>query len=394
MALMDFIRRIFAGKQAGANGVRVSDILSEAAGEERAVYSLELERFAISTAVDLIASLLSKCEIRTFLHEKEVFGEEYYRLNFSPNPNQNGAAFWRNVMETLLREGKCLVVEAGGSLLVADSFGVEERACQEEWFTGVTSRGFSFDRAFAAHEVLYLESPNREAVSLLSSYRDACASLMGNAAARYRISSGQKGIVQMDAEARGNAEEEQQEQEMLMRNFKGFLEHANAVLPLRRGFQYLPLNSEKTQRAANEITDLITLADDIVDRVARAFRIPPALLRGETADLSGHLDNVLTWCAEPYALLLQNELNRKRYGRKILSGSYVLVDSTSLKKRDVFEQSERIDRLIASSAYTPNEIRRKLGDSPILEPWADRHVLTKNYALVSEPAREKEEFSS
>ncbi len=90
-----------------------------------AVTEVCLRELAFWTCVGKIANALTKCEFRTFVEGKEVFGEEYYTWNYEPNRNQNKAEFLSKAMELLFRKNELLIVESyDGQLLVADSFSV------------------------------------------------------------------------------------------------------------------------------------------------------------------------------------------------------------------------------------------------------------------------------
>ena len=58
------------------------------------------------------------------------------------------------------------------------------------------------------------------------------------------------------------------------------------------------------------------------------------------------------------------------------------IDTNSIQHVDVFECADKIDKLRAGSIFSTNEILRKLGEPQIDEPWANEHVLTKNYESV------------
>ena len=85
---------------------------------------------------------------------------------------------------------------------------------------------------------------------------------------------------------------------------------------------------------------------------------------------------------DPLCDMLQEEINRKRYGDKVLGGDYLKIDTTCIKHIDLFDSSKAIDKLIGSAAFCINDIRIKCGETIIDEPWAWQHFITKNYTEV------------
>ena len=97
--------------------------------------------------------------------------------------------------------------------------------------------------------------------------------------------------------------------------------------------------------------------------VAQSYKIPPALILGEVADTKTAVDNLLTFCIDPLLDMITEAMNAVRYGKRV---------------------SARI--------YNTNEIRRKIGEPKINEPWADEYVMTKNYeAVTGSGASDKED---
>ena len=62
---------------------------------ENIVAEIYLRELAFQRAIQIIAKLLAKCEIRTFLNGEEIFRDEYYVWNIEPNRNQNKQQFFR-----------------------------------------------------------------------------------------------------------------------------------------------------------------------------------------------------------------------------------------------------------------------------------------------------------
>lgn len=344
------------------------------------VYIREL---AFWTCVNKIANALSKCEFRTYYHHEPVKKGEYYLWNIEPNRNQNASAFLTKLIGKLYLNNEALVIESSGQLYVADDFQKTVYALYDYQFTGVTVDDFTFGKTFYQNEVLYFQLNSldmRQLVNLLySSYNE----LLQYAANAYRKSRGSRGILDIDAQAQAEDDFSDTLQELMTNYFKKFFESENAVLPLYDGYKYTELQS-KTY-SSESTRDIKALADDIFDFTARAFSFPPSLAKGDVQDTEKATDELLTFCMDPLARMLEKEINRKRNGMAgFLAGNYLWIDTTAVKHIDIFDIAAPVDKLISSGIYSINDIRRVIGEAPIDEEWAKTHFITRNYGVVTE----------
>lgn len=344
------------------------------------VYIREL---AFWTCVNKIANALSKCEFRTYYHHEPVKKGEYYLWNIEPNRNQNASAFLTKLIGKLYLNNEALVVESSEQLYVADDFQKTVYALYDYQFTGVTVDDFTFGKTFHQNEVLYFQLNSldmRQLVNLLySSYNE----LLQYAANAYRKSRGSRGILDIDAQAQAEDDFSDTLQELMTNYFKKFFESENAVLPLYDGYKYTELQS-KTY-SSESTRDIKALADDIFDFTARAFSFPPSLAKGDVQDTEKATDELLTFCMDPLARMLEKEINRKRNGMAgFLAGNYLWIDTTAVKHIDIFDIAAPVDKLISSGIYSINDIRLVIGEAPIDEEWAKTHFITRNYGVVTE----------
>lgn len=164
----------------------------------------------------------------------------------------------------------------------------------------------------------------------------------------------------------------------------------NAALPLGKGQEWKELQ-HKTY-STESTRDIRAQIDDISDFTSKAFGIPPALLRGDVQGVSDALDNFLTFCLDPLCDMIQEEINRKRIGYAgFIKGTYVKIDTKQVKHVDLLSVSTAIDKLIGSGAFSVNDIRELVGETPIDEAWASEHVITKNYMPFTDALREADE---
>lgn len=342
-----------------------------------------LRELAFWTCVNKIANALSKCEFRTYYHYEPVKKAEYYLWNVEPNKNQNASAFLTKLIGKLYLNNEALVIESSGQLYVADDYQKQIYALYDYQFTGVTVDNFTFGKTFYQSEVLFFQLNSVDMRHLINLMYSSYNELMRYAANAYRKSRGSRGILDIDAQAQAEDDFSDTLQELMTVYFKKFFESENAVLPLYDGYKYTELQS-KTY--SNESTrDIKALADDIFDFTARGFSFPPSLAKGDVQDTGKATDELLTFCIDPLARLLEKEINRKRNGLTgFLAGNYVRIDTMAVKHIDIFDIATPVDKLISSGTYTINDIRRVIGESYIDEEWANTHFITKNYSTIQE----------
>lgn len=376
---LDFMRWL-RGKLGGAAArAAAQEIAMDCCGLSAQAYVREL---AFWSCVNLVGNALSKCEFKTFAQGKETFGPEYYLWNYAPNKNQSSSDFLHRLIARLYRDNEALVVEQGGQLLVADSFSRREYALYDDLFSDVQVGDFVFSRSFRQPEVLYFRLSEARMRLVVDGMCEVYQQLIDYGMKSYQKSRGSKGILKISTMSAGDPEFQKRYAELKNQNFKSFAEAENAVLPLFEGFDYTDLGS-KTY--ANEGTrDIRAMIDDVSDFTAKAFGIPPALLSGEVEGTAEALEQFLTFCVDPLADLLGEEINRKRYGLSGLQQGYrIQIDTRAIKHVDLLSVSAAVDKLISSGAFCINDIRRLTGEPEIEEPWANQHFMTKNYAAVS-----------
>ena len=363
------------------------------------VTRLALFQLALQSGVNLIANLLSKCEIRTFFDHREVFGDEYYLWNYAPNANQSASEFLHAVVEKMLLRRECLVIPtARGELLIAESYQHERLAMFPDAFKDVTVRGttpFTFQRSFRAGEVLFYKLHNQPLEALLGQLEAEYSDLIASAAAKFQRSAGEHGVLTIDANMPTRSFGQKEDgtprtfndvyREMMEKQFKSYFKSPNAVMTLWDGFTYDTHGDTASKKSTSDVKDITDLRDQVFDAVATALLIPPVLLKGGVADTGTLRQDLLSDAVDPIARAIERENNRKRNGKTALSGSYQIFDTTRAQHIDVFGLAPNIDKLRGASMLSVNEMRRKTGEPRIDEDWADDYALTKNYESVNVP---------
>jgi len=344
---------------------------------------LNIELFAAFSAINLIASSVSKCEFKTYMKGIEFKGDIYYKWNVEPSKNKNSSQFQQELITKLLFNNEVLVLPIGDQLIIADSFYQEEFAIAENTFSSITSGTLSFNKTYNMSDVYYYKLGNTDIRSLLSNLIKGYNDLLNMSVDKYDQSGGRKGILDINSTARGNAKFQETLENLMNKKFKTYFESRNAVLPLENGYTYTENGGEATKKSTSEIADIAVITKEIFERTGQAFKIPPSLLRGDIADIGATTDNYLTFCVDPLCCMIGEENNRKDYGKAaFLAGNYMRIDTTTIKHIDLFSISEAFDKLIASGGYSIDDLRVKAGDVALNTTWSKQHVITKNYQKI------------
>lgn len=113
--------------------------------------------------------------------------------------------------------------------------------------------------------------------------------------------------------------------------------------------------------------------------------MPPSLAKGDVQDTSKAVEEMLTFCLDPLAEMLQQEINRKRVGKSgVQKGTRLQINTMRVKHIDMFDIATPADKLISSGIYTVNMLLRALGEPQLSDEWANQHFITKNYSTIQD----------
>lgn len=371
-------------KKEGQKTERVTTIEITDQKVQEAAMELRLRELAFWTCVGKIANALTKCEFRTFKDGEEVFDDEYYLWNIEPNRNQNKAEFLSKAMEKLFRTNELLIVESNdGQLFVADSFSVEKNTLYGNTYKDVMVDDYQFFKPFKSEDVLHWTLNNKDVNSVIGGIYNSYRKLIEYSEKSYLKSRGSRGTLNISAIAQADKNFSEKLEKMLNEHFKTFFESNNAVLPLFEGYNYTDLGSKTYSEGTSR--DIKNQYDDIFDFTARGFSMPPSLAKGDVQDTSKAVDEMLTFCLDPLAKMLEQEINRKRNGKEAWKKkTYLQVSTIRVKHIDMFDIATQADKLISSGIYTINMLLRAVEEPQSEEEWADKHMMTKNYADIEE----------
>lgn len=342
----------------------------------------EIMHTAMQIGVDYIAAAVSKCEIRTFINNTEVRGNDWYLWNIKPNKNQSSTQFWTEFIHRLYFNREVLVIPINKQLIIADGFSKEVRALEATKFTGITRDGCSINRTYTTETAIYMSLDNNTCTgSLLSSVGLVMDELLKITCTHYYKEGGEHGVLYYDTAQIGTEDENNEFEQLLNEDFKKYFDSKNAVLPLYNGMKYESKFSGSSQRSSY-ITDVSTIIKEGFTRMAQALRVPPALMLGEAVDVGNVVKDFLTFCIDPLMDGITEAANAVMYGKGVIEGNYLQADSSCIEHMDIFSSGGNIDKIHSNSILSVNEIRRKVGEPRINEGWADSYIQTKNYDSV------------
>ena len=340
--------------------------------------------------VNMIANAFGRCEFRTFINHKEVFGSEYFLWNFDPSRNENSTAFLHHLIAKLYEDNEVLIIETahrdnGRGLVVADEWKSDKiYASQERQYTNVKVGETSYRKTFREDDVLHLRLNNRDMKPVIDGLNDTFEKLIDAAMKSEAWRRGQHWKIHVKSAPQGDKEKREIFRQLINEQFKPFLNNSGAVLPEFDGYEYTNVSGQIT----GAYEDIKALFEEVFDMTARCFGIDAVLVNGKIEGTANAEQRFLTRVIDPLCDQLSEEITRKRYGfEEWRKGNFVRVDSSSIEHFDMFANAASVEKLVGSGAFTINDVLRAAGQPQIDETWANEHYLTKNIGTVGETTR-------
>lgn len=377
MALWDWFRGLF-NKDIGNVGLDI--YVGELAAE---VYYKEL---AIQACVNLIANAVARSEFRTYEKGQEVRKDNYYLFNVEPNQNKSASKFWRDVIYNLVYANDCLVIQQNNMFYIADGYDLTEFAFKENIYKNIVVANYQLGNVYLESQVLHFELHNEKIKAVIDGLYKSYAKLITASQSQYKKNNARRGWLEIPTNYPQTEKAQQDLNSLLSERFKRFFEaEGGAVLPLSNGMKYTELSSNIGVKGGADGGDIRNFIDDIFDFVAIAFQVPPQLLRGNVADTSKVVNDFLTFCINPLAELLTDEINRKMYGKKAyLERTYMKLDTSRIRAVDITDVANALDVLVRIGAYCVDDCLGVLGVEPFNTEWSKARFMTKNYAPIEE----------
>ena len=371
--ISDFLEKLFPVKQrvGGDPSAVVVNIPAELYYKELAIY----------TASSLISNAISRSEVKTFEKGLPVKKQDYYLLNVSPNRNETSSVFWHKVINKVIRDGEALVVEAGGYIYCADSYGrASQRPILGDIYDSVTVGNFTFDKQFSQNDSYMFRLDNINVRLLIDGMYEQYGKILSAAAKNLKQSNGQKYKLHIDGVKAGDEDFNREFENYIKNQLKTYMESENAVYPEFDGYKLEadPIYSNGSGSAS----DFVELKKELFSSVAGAFHIPDSMMTGNITNMTDIVGSFLTFGVDPYADMITEALNKRAGIDNYVAGNYYQVDTSKIMHRDIFDVAADVSNLISSGVKCIDEVREMLGDAPLNTEWSRKHFITKNFEEI------------
>ncbi|MED5052691.1 phage portal protein [Anoxybacillus rupiensis] len=340
-----------------------------------------LKKMALETCVNFIGRTISQSDFRFMENGKRQLNDWHYLLNIRPNTDQSAADFWQKFIHRLICENEVLVILTDNNdLLIADSFTRVEYAVYPDIFKDVMVKDYTFQRAFRMDEVIYITYNNEKLTEFMDGMFGDFADLFSRMIETSMRANQIRGIVSIDSTQALNQENQTKLQKFIDKLFNAFKNNPVAIVPKLKGFEYDEVSNGSNN--GKSIEELTKLKKSLIDDVANILGIPNALIHGELSDYETSIKAYVKFCIGPLVKKIEDELNAKLIDKKdYLNGSRVEVRGVT--EKDLIDHAEAVDKLVASGAFTRNEVRELFGKERSDDPELDKFVITKNYQSAS-----------
>lgn len=336
-----------------------------------------LKKIALETCINFIGRTISQSDFRFMEKGKRQMNDWHYLLNIRPNTDQSAADFWQSFIYQLIYENEVLVILTDtNNLLIADSFTRDEYAVYPDIFRNVTVKDYTFQRTFQMDEVIYITYNNEKLTQFMDGMFNDFADLFSRMIEVSLRKNQIRGTVSIDSTQSLDKEKTAKLQSFIDKLFNAFRNNSVAIVPKLKGFEYDEV--AKGDNNGQSIDELTKLKRSLIDDVADILGIPNALVHGELSDYETSIKAYVKFCVGPLVKKIGDELNAKLLTKQeFLKGSKIEVKGVT--EKDLIENAEAVDKLVASGAFTRNEVRELFGAERSDNPILDEFVITKNY---------------
>ena len=165
----------------------------------------------------------------------------------------------------------------------------------------------------------------------------------------------------------------------MKQQLKTFIDNDKAVYPQFKGTDLQEFSTATPINSA----DIIALRKEIFDTTANAFKMPLPLIHGNMTNIKDVIGQFLTFCIDPLADMISEELSRKYYKYdEWLKGCRIEVDTSCINYIDIFEVADKADKAIASGLCSIDELRPRIKLKPLNTEFSTSHFITKNYDVA------------
>ncbi len=343
--------------------------------EERTSWQM----LAVCIAVSYVANAISKSEFRVYRRGKETPDDYlYYVLNVSPNANESASHLKRMLIERYYLNGEALLLAENDQVFLADTFSRQPMGLADDLFTGITVNRMHTDmRHLRAGDVMYFTQGDVRIRSVVNSAVSDYSQLLGVATRSYATGNTPKYTFNSQGMQRGTNVDEEQQRKITADRFRDFINSTRAaVLPQNTGRELARFDSG----TPSPVSDITAIRDDMFKTVAQAWQIPLSMMTGNITNMSEIVQTFLTFCVDPIAVMIGDELTRKVMGYwDWKRGDRIVVDTSRVKHIDIFDVAPNVEKLISTGTFTIDDVRSKLGEQPLNTEFSQAFYLTKNF---------------
>lgn len=350
--------------------------------EEKILEQLAFKELALFIGISYIANTLSKCEFKTFEKGVEVQNELYYRLNVSPNPNENSSQFINKMIENYFYGGHALVVPQGDNIYCADDFVIDDSNPLKEYsFSNISFNAHTMTKKFKSSQVFYFKLDNRNVKSLVDSLYMQYGLVVSQALEAYKKTNGEKYKLVLEQYQAGDKKFKEIYEKILKEQLKSYVECANGVF-----VQYKGMDLQKDPSGtAKDTGDVIAMRKEIFEVTAQALKIPLPMMYGNITNMNEITKVYLSICIDPLADMISEEITRKQYSYKEWKeGTFVKVDTSCINHVDILEVADKIYNAVGSGVANVDDMRKRLNWIPLNTDFSKQFFLTKNYVKAEE----------
>lgn len=343
--------------------------------------------FAINAGVDIIATLLSKCEFRTYKDNVINKSSTWYLFNVEPNVNENSSSFWRKVFHKAIIDDGALVFQLGNEFYLADSFTINEpnNIFGQKTYSDIISNGNKVYKTFLEEDVFFFDLKNERITSLMEQLYIQYGKMLSASINNIKGRKARKWIFKKDNASTGiggirvdTSSEDEGQTPKINDAIKRFVESdGNAVLQLGLGKTL----EDKSSLATSDTRDARNLLNDVFDIVCIGLHLPKKVFYSES--LTDDEFVALMTFIDPMIQVIEDECNRKYYGKQVLNGTKIKIYRNKIKYIDIFSSAQKLESLFRIG-FSFNDLLSYLNEEPINELWANERFVTKNYMRYTE----------
>lgn len=357
--------------------------------EEAILEQIAFKELALYIGISYIANTLSKCEFKTYEKGVEVQNELYYKLNISPNPNENSSQFINKMIENYFYNGHSLVVPQGANIYCADDFVIDDSNPLKEYiFSNIAFNMHTMQKKFKSSQVFYFKLDNRNVKNLVDNLYMQYGLVISQALESYKKTNGEKYKLILEQYQAGDGKFKQLYDKILKEQLKAYTTSANGIFVQYKGMDL----QKQDSNSAKDTDDVISMRKEIFEVTAQALKIPLPMMYGNITNMNEITKVYLSICIDPLADMISEEFTRKNYTyEEWKAGTYVKVDTSCINHVDILEVADKIYNAIGSGVVNIDDMRKRLNMNTLDNEVSKQFFLTKNYVKAEEMLKDNVE---